>query len=114
MKITGICAVLLLILASGCLGSASSPTSAPPTRRPVSAAVVRREVSRMQITGFGAAHRLQDLRCDLVGAKARCVGTPSTVVNSMTVWFRIRPDGSLSPICDRGETRIYCANQGQG
>lgn len=103
----------LLVFATGCFGSAANSASTHGGKRgSISPVAVRRAVSHRRISPFQKGDFLVDLKCVVAAnaARARCVGTPSTAgtYSRTTVWFRIRPDGSLVPICGLAQTRIYC------
>jgi hypothetical protein len=104
MRVFIVVVALFGLTSSACFTAAGgAPSSAPASHRVVTAAAVLRQVSRRRITPFGGGDYLLNLRCSVVanGTKARCVGTPADAgnIDMMAVWFKIRPDGTVTPIC---------------
>lgn len=118
MKVVLVGALAVLVaISSGCFGPATTPRSHSPkgpassdTLQLVTADAVQAKVSQLGIAPFREGDTLVNLRCSLAGALARCVGTPSYLgyIAQKVVWFRLRPDGSIAPICDRRDSRLYC------
>ncbi len=103
------------LLATGCLAHSSSARTLPTPARtitPVTPSAVRREVGHRLIRPFLKGDHLVNLHCDITPLRdrARCVGVPAWAGNvvRLTAWFRIALDGSVSPICGRAQTRIFC------